>query len=341
MIENKKIFIFGGTGSLGYELVNRYISSNIIYNYSRDENKHWKMRLDFNHNSNISNLNFIIGNISDKTRVKSSLQRILPNIIIIASAMKHIDQCELNTHESISTNLLGTKNILDSIEEIYNENNSFKPIVVFVSSDKACSPINNYGMCKAISESLAVEKAYYLNDIKFVCVRYGNVLNSRGSIIPLLHEIGKDTNKTHFTLTHEKMTRFVMTLEQSVDLIEYAILHGESGDTIIPELVSMNVKDLLDIFSEIYKKPIKVTGLRPGEKMLESLINNTQSLRLKIQSCMQHNREKTYYHIKSNLTYKDKINIEDERDYNSDINPLDKDQLREYLNKLNLIQSSL
>ena len=341
MIQNKKIFIFGGTGSLGYEIVKRYISSNTIYNYSRDENKHWKMKLDFNHSSNISNLNFVIGNISDKQRVKSSLHRVLPDIIIIASAMKHIDQCELNTHESITTNLLGTKNVLDSIEEIYNENNSFNPIVVFVSSDKACSPINNYGMCKAISESLAIEKAYYLKNIKFVCVRYGNVLNSRGSIIPLLHEIGKDPKKTHFQLTHEKMTRFVMTLEQSVDLIEYAIMHGESGDTIIPELISMKVIDLIEIFSEMYNKPIKVTGIRPGEKMLESLINNTQSLRLKIQSCVQNERKKTYYHIKSNLTYKDNINVDEERDYNSDINPLDKNQLREYLTKLNFLQSSL
>ena len=166
MIENKKIFIFGGTGSLGYELVKRYLSKNTIYNYSRDENKHWKMKLDFNHDNNISNLNFIIGNISDKQRVKSSLQRFLPNVIIIASAMKHIDQCELNTHESIATNLIGNKNILDSIEEIYNENNLFTPIVVFVSSDKACSPINNYGMCKAISESLVLEKAYYFKNIK-------------------------------------------------------------------------------------------------------------------------------------------------------------------------------
>jgi FlaA1/EpsC-like NDP-sugar epimerase len=331
MLKNNKIFIFGGTGSLGYELVKRYLEQNIIYIYSRDENKQWKMKLDFSTHPQASNLRFIVGNVSDKERVKSSLQKYLPHIIIIASAMKHIDQCELNTHESINTNLLGTKNVLDSLEEITFTNDDYFFKVVFVSSDKACSPINNYGMCKALSETLTIEKAHYVNQGTFVCVRYGNVLNSRGSIIPLLHEIGNDPNKTHFTLTHENMTRFVMTLSQSVDLIEHAIMHEEvkGGDTIIPELISMKVKDLVEIFSEKYNKPIKVTGLRPGEKMLESLINNTQSIRM----C----KEDGYYHIKSAIDYKGKLDLENERDYNSDINPLSKEELKSYLEKLNLI----
>jgi len=329
MLNRNKIFIFGGTGSLGYELTHRYLSDNIIYIYSRDENKQWKMKLDFSTHPNASNLHFIVGNVSDKDRVKRSLQNVMPTIVIIASAMKHIDQCELNTHESIQTNLLGTKNVLDSIEEILYINPDYIVNTVFVSSDKACSPINNYGMCKALSETLTIEKAHYFKQAKFVCVRYGNVLNSRGSIIPLLHEIGKDPNKTHFTLTHENMTRFVMTLSQSVDLIEHAIFKADSGDTVIPELISMKVKDLVEIFSEKYNKPIKVTGLRPGEKMLESLINHTQSIRMI--------KEDGYYHIESVIDYKGKLDLENERDYNSDINPLTKEELRTYLEKLNLI----
>lgn len=324
LMDKKKILIFGGTGSLGYELNKRYKNNNEIYNFSRDECKHWEMKLYFNSNPNI---NFVIGNIADRIIVDSTIHRIKPDIIIIASAMKHIDQCEINTAESLKTNLLGTQNVLDSIEKGITNLTNLKT-VVFISSDKACSPINNYGMCKAISETLIIEKAHYIPSIKFVNVRYGNVLNSRGSIIPLLHKIGNDIEKTHFTLTSDQMTRFVMTLEQSVDLIHYAIINGESGDIIIPKLISMNVKDLIEIFSDKYNKPISITGLRSGEKLLESLINDTQSGR--IITCGD------YTHIKSVIKYPNIIN-NDMKDYNSKINPLTRDELKDYLCSLKLI----
>jgi FlaA1/EpsC-like NDP-sugar epimerase len=323
-MNNKIILIFGGTGSMGYELNNRYYKNNTIYNFSRDECKHWEMKLHFNSNPNI---HFIIGNVSDRSIVERTIMRVNPNIIIIASAMKHIDQCELNTSESLKTNLIGTQNILETIESNLHSLTNLET-VVFVSSDKACSPINNYGMCKAISETLIIEKAYYIPSIKFVNVRYGNVLNSRGSIIPLLHKIGKDSNKTYFNLTSEYMTRFVMTLEQSAQLIEYAILNGETGDTIIPKLVSMNVKDLIEIFSTKYNKPIQNTGLRSGEKLVESLINETQSGRVVING--------DYVHIKSVIQYPNIIN-KNMKDYNSKMNTLNKDELFNYLNNLKLI----
>jgi FlaA1/EpsC-like NDP-sugar epimerase len=326
MIQNQKIVIFGGTGSLGYEIVKRYINNNIIYNYSRDECKHWKMKLDFNNNKN---LNFIIGDIINKLKVEETLLRIKPNIIIIASAMKHIDQCEYNTDQSLNTNLLGVKNILDSIEEKQNELSESLKTVLFVSSDKACSPINVYGMCKALSETLVVEKSYYIKQIKFVNIRYGNVLNSRGSIIPLLHTIGNDDSKKYFTLTNENMTRFVMTLEQSVDLIEHTIINGESGDIVIPKLISMKVKDLIEIFSEKYNKPIKLVGIKPGEKLLESLINKSQSARIK--------NNGDYSHIKSIYNFNEVIDENVLNDYNSKINPLNKDELKEFLINLNLL----
>ena len=212
------------------------------------------MKLDFNDHQN---LNFIIGDIINKQKVENSILHVNPDIIIIAAAMKHVDQCEVNAEQCLNTNLLGVKNILDTIE-IHKDKLDLKT-TLFVSTDKACSPINTYGMAKAISEQLIIEKAYYIKSIKFVNIRYGNVLNSRGSIIPLLHNIGKDERKEHFILTHKDMTRFVMTLEQSVELIKYAIENGDSGDTII-KLVSMNLIDLLEIFSEKYKKPIKITS---------------------------------------------------------------------------------
>jgi len=338
-ITNKTILIFGGTGSLGYELVKRYLTTNIIYNFSRDECKHWQMKLDFQekmyniNNTNEKNLNFIIGDIINKNKVEETLLRVNPNIIIIASAMKHIDQCEYNTDQSLNTNLLGIKNILDLVELHQNMLNKLET-VLFVSSDKACSPINVYGMCKALSETLIVEKSYYIKNIKFINIRYGNVLNSRGSIIPTLHNIGNDKTKIVFYLTDENMTRFVMTLEQSVDLIEYGILKGESGDTIIPKLISLKVKDLIEIFADKYNKPIKTIGIKPGEKLCESLINLSQSARI----C----KKEDYIHIKSgfdfSLNYNNEgINYTNLTDYNSTINPLTKNELYEYLQKLNLL----
>lgn len=190
-MDGKNILIFGGTGSLGYALNTRYSKNNIIYNFSRDECKHWEMKLHFNSNPNI---HFIIGNVSDRSIVESTIKRIRPDIIIIGSAMKHIDQCEINTSESLKTNLIGTQNVLESVESNLLTLPNLET-VVFISSDKACSPINNYGMCKALSETLVVEKAHYIPSIKFVNVRYGNVLNSRGSIIPLLHKICNDPEK--------------------------------------------------------------------------------------------------------------------------------------------------
>jgi UDP-glucose 4-epimerase len=197
-----------------------------------------------------------------------------------------------------------------------------------VSTDKACEPTNVYGMAKALAESAIVEKSLYIKNRKFVNIRYGNVLNSRGSIIPILHEKGRDPEVNEFSLTHPDMTRFVMTLEQSVALIEYAIIHGESGDTIIPKLISLKMIDLMEIFSEKYGKPIKITGLRPGEKMLESLISETQASRLVKSSS-------GYMHIKP--VYKNLLVTEDIYNYNSKLNPLSKEELKEFMNDLNLI----
>ena len=169
-MNNKKILIFGGTGSLGYEITKQFVDNNKIYNFSRDECKHWNMKLDFNHHSN---LNFIIGDIINKQKVENSIIRVNPDIIIIAAAMKHVDQCEINAEQCINTNMLGVKNILDTIE-LHKDKLELKT-TIFVSTDKACSPINTYGMAKAISEQLMIEKAYYIKSIKFVNIRYGNV----------------------------------------------------------------------------------------------------------------------------------------------------------------------
>jgi FlaA1/EpsC-like NDP-sugar epimerase len=282
------------------------------------------MKIEYN---NHKNLHFIIGDIRDQDKIRQVLLRYNFDIIILAAAMKHIDLCEYESHECINTNLVGTQNVLNEIENNIKLLTNLKT-VCFVSTDKACSPVNIYGMTKALSELLIVEKSKYVLGIKFVCVRYGNVLNSRGSILPMLHKIGQSNDIPFFKLTDERMTRFVMTLTQSVDLIEHAILFAESGDIVIPKLISCKIKDLIEIFSEIYNKPVILDKLRPGEKMLESLINETQSMRLELNN-------NGYIYIKP--SYKNIISINEIKDYNSTINPLNKIELKEYLQKLNLI----
>lgn len=323
MLNNKTILLFGGSGSLGNKFIEKYISNNKITNFSRDECKHWKMSLKYKS----SNLKFIIGDIRDYNGVENAILREQPQIIIIMAALKHIDRCEYAINECVQTNFMGPLNVLNVVEK---NNDRLKNLecVVFVSTDKACEPTNVYGMAKALAESAIVEKSLYITNRKFINIRYGNVLNSRGSIIPMLHEKGKDPEVKDFTLTHEDMTRFVMTLEQSVELIEYGIEFGENGDTIIPKLISLKLKDLLEIFSDKYNKPIKITGLRPGEKMLESLISETQAMRLE-------KKDNGYMHIKP--PYKNLLITDDTHNYNSKINPLTKDELWDYLNELKLI----
>ena len=323
MFHNKKILLFGGSGSLGNKFIEKHIANNQITNYSRDECKHWSMSLKYK----TDNLKFIIGDIRDYQNVANAILREQPHIIIIMAALKHIDRCEYAIDECIKTNSMGPINVVNAVEK-NNDRLTNLEVVVMVSTDKACEPTNVYGMAKALAESAIVEKSLYVTNRKFVNIRYGNVLNSRGSIIPILHEKGNDLDVKEFTLTHEDMTRFVMTLEQSVELIEYAAEFGESGDTVIPKLISLKLIDLMQIFSEKYNKPVRVTGLRPGEKMLESLISETQAMRLV-------KKDNGYMHIKP--PYQNLLVLDDVHNYNSKINPLSKDELFEYLNRLNLL----
>jgi len=327
MFVNKTILLFGGSGSLGHEFIAKHIENNTIINFSRDEHKHWKMSLKFKN----PNLKFIIGDMRNYTSVETAIRRTQPHIIIIMAALKHIDRLEYQIEECLQTNTMGPINIVNAVENINHELTQLETILM-VSSDKACEPTNAYGLCKALAETAIVEKALHIKNRKFVNIRYGNVLNSSGSIIPTLHEKGNDPNVKEFTLTHPEMTRFVMTLGQSVELIEHAIEYGESGDTVIPTLISMNLMDLFDIFSKKYNKPIKITGIRPGEKMLEALISETQSMRLKVD-------KDGYYHIKPPFSgyYTD----ENVRNYNSKLNPLTRDQLEVYLNTLGLLNSAI
>ena len=311
----KKYLIFGGSGSLGTTLVQRLIRDNDICIYSRDESKHWALKNKFNS----KNISFMIGDIRDKDRVKESISRYRPNVIIIAAALKHVDICELSPAESIKTNITGPQNIADLVEENWKEYSEFLETVLMVSTDKACAPINVYGMSKAIAERVVLEKARNVSAIKFCGVRYGNVLESRGSIIPLfLHQA---THDEFLTVTREDMTRFLMTLDESVDLILDCISTAENGELYIPKLKSMRIIDLAQIFSKRYNKPIKVVGIRSGEKIHESMINDTESLR----TIERDNR----FVVKP--IYDTRIHNQDMFDFNSSLDILSIDELEQYL----------
>jgi UDP-N-acetylglucosamine 4,6-dehydratase len=280
-----RTLIFGGTGSLGRKLIERLLPTEEVAVYSRDEAKHWTIKNELSSGPlapRLSDLRFYVGDVRDPTRVRDVVRQYRPRTIIVAAALKQVDTCELSPYESVQTNLLGTQNIIDIVNDpVMSTGWGHIDAVLFVSTDKACAPVNVYGMCKAISERVVTSSAKTgVAGVKFLAVRYGNVMESRGSIIPLFKYQGM--HGTQLTVTDPDMTRFLMTLDDSVDLIQRALKDGRSGETWIPRLPSMRVGDLVQIFAERYNKPIKVIGLRPGEKMHEDLINMSESIRTRL-----------------------------------------------------------
>lgn len=269
-IIGQRILIFGGTGSLGKKLVQRFKDLNEVAVYSRDEAKHWTMR---NEMGNHRNLSFFVGDVRDFYRVKEVIKEFEPTILIIAAALKQVDTCEKYPLESVKTNVEGTQNVIDAVSSL--DNTTVKKIL-FVSTDKACSPVNVYGMCKSISERIVTSRAGS-SSVDFLATRYGNVLESRGSIIPLFKYQAEHCDE--LTVTDPGMTRFVMTLDDSVNLIANAISHGKTGDMWIPILPAMRIGDLAEIFASRHGKKIKIIGPRPGEKKHEDLVNLTESIR--------------------------------------------------------------
>jgi UDP-N-acetylglucosamine 4,6-dehydratase len=269
----KRVLIFGGTGSLGRALIGRWGKENEVGIFSRDEAKHWTIK---NQESTDSNLSFFVGDIRDPGRIRDVLREFQPEIVVIAAALKQVDTCESAPTESIKTNILGVGNVVDSCVELRSSLNSLE-CVLMVSTDKACSPTNVYGMSKALAERIVVSQSSKNLGIKFLGVRYGNVLDSRGSIVPLFRYQAQFND--HFTITDSRMTRFLMTLDESIDLIEDAISRGENGDFWVPRLRSMKIVELAEIFSYKYGKNIREIGIRPGEKLHEELVSTTESLR--------------------------------------------------------------
>lgn len=266
---NKTVLITGGTGFLGQALTEEILKQNpkSIRIFSRDEMKHHKFQEKFNYNKKIRNL---IGDVRDFPRLLKAMRQV--DIVIHAAALKRLDILEYNVDESIKTNILGTLNVVNASLE----NNVEK--AVMISTDKACSPVNTYGACKFVSERIFSESNYNKGDLKtiFTTVRYGNVLESTGSVIPFFSE--KITNGDPIPLTDPRMTRFIISPKEAVNLVFDALRYGIGGEVFVPRLSSFKIIDLIDILKEKYhrKNKIKIIGMRPGEKIDELMINYSE-----------------------------------------------------------------
>jgi UDP-N-acetylglucosamine 4,6-dehydratase len=268
MFKNKKLLITGGTGSFGNAVLDRFLSSDVdeIRVFSRDEKKQDDMRLLYKNEK----LKFYIGDTRDIDSLQDAMRGV--DFVFHAAALKQVPSCEFYPLEAIKTNMLGTENVLNSAIS-----NGVKRVIV-LSTDKAVYPINAMGISKAMAEKLVVAKSRNLSisDTVLCCTRYGNVMASRGSVIPLF--IDQILSGKLLTITDPKMTRFLMSLEESVDLVLYAFANAKQGDIFVQKAPASTVEDLakalLSIFSS--NSEIKIIGTRHGEKLYESLVSREE-----------------------------------------------------------------
>jgi UDP-glucose 4-epimerase len=286
MFSNKTILVTGGTGSLGKVLIRRLLSGELgtpkkIIVLSRDEAKQNDMRISYLkcsaptdeviYNNFRRLLEFRIGDVRDFHSVGSALQNV--DIVFNAAALKQVPSCEYFPYEAVQTNITGPENIVRAIREL----NLPVETVVGISTDKACKPVNVMGMTKAIQERIFINANLNCPQTRFICVRYGNVLASRGSVIPLFHE--QIIAGGPVTITTPEMTRFLLSLDQAVDTIFAAVKNARRGETYIPRVPSARVTDIAQ--SLIGKLPVKtiITGIRPGEKIHEILVSEEEANR--------------------------------------------------------------
>jgi len=268
MFKNKTLMITGGTGSFGNAVLKRFLSTEIseVRIFSRDEKKQEDMRLGLNNEK----LRFYIGDVRDYESVYQAVRGV--DYVFHAAALKQVPSCEFHPMEAIKTNVLGTDNVLSASTAA-----GVKKVLV-LSTDKAVYPINAMGMSKAMAEKIMIAKArsQLPGETVFCATRYGNVMASRGSVIPLFVSQIKSGNP--ITMTDPNMTRFLMSLEDSVDLVLYAFSHGSQGDIFVQRSPSSTVGDLGKAVKELFscKVPTRVIGTRHGEKLYETLISREE-----------------------------------------------------------------
>ncbi len=275
LFKNKTLMITGGTGSFGNAVLNRFIQTDIgeIRIFSRDEKKQDDMRHEFQikYPDASEKIKFYIGDVRDMQSVKNAMHGV--DYVFHAAALKQVPSCEFFPIEAVKTNVLGTENVLTAAIEAGVKN------VVCLSTDKAAYPVNAMGTSKAMMEKVIVAKSRTVSPekTKICCTRYGNVMCSRGSVIPLWIEQIK--NGAPITLTDAKMTRFIMSLEEAVELVLFAFEHGESGDILVQKAPACTIQTQAEAVCELFggdKNNIKVIGIRHGEKMYETLLTNEE-----------------------------------------------------------------
>ncbi|MDQ3748652.1 MAG: polysaccharide biosynthesis protein [Acidobacteriota bacterium] len=283
ILEGKRILITGGTGSLGQTLVRRLLSGEIgkparITIFSRDEAKQHYMRLDYLHRKEATDdviyqnsqdlLNFRIGDVRDYSSLLAAMRE--TDVIFNAAALKQVPSCEYFPFEAVMTNINGAQNIARAIRE----NNLPVETVVGISTDKACKPINVMGMTKALQERILIEANRDCPNTNFLCVRYGNVIASRGSIVPLFIEQVRKGQP--LTITLPEMTRFLLSLDKAVNTVFAAITQGRRGETFVPKVASARITDLAKALMGDKDLEIIYTGIRPGEKIHEIMVSEEE-----------------------------------------------------------------
>ena len=284
---DKTLLITGGTGSFGNAVLNRFLRTDIgeIRIFSRDEKKEDDMRHDFQARMpEVANkIKFYIGDVRNKSTLRYAMQGV--DYVFHAAALKQVPSCEFFPMEAVKTNVIGTDNTLDAAIE------AGVKCVICLSTDKAAYPINAMGITKAIEEKIAVAKSRYSGETKICCTRYGNVMCSRGSVIPLWIDQIRKGNP--ITLTEPKMTRFIMSLEEAVDLVLFAFVNGKNGDILVQKAPACTIQTQAEAVCELFahewgastgsaavgtaKENIKVIGIRHGEKMYETLLTKEEA----------------------------------------------------------------
>ncbi len=273
MFKNKTLLITGGTGSFGNAVLNRFLETDIgeIRIFSRDEKKQDDMRHEYQakYPEHSGKIKFYIGDVRDLQSVKNAMHGV--DYIFHAAALKQVPSCEFFPVEAVKTNVLGTENVLTAaIDEGVKK-------VICLSTDKAAYPVNAMGTSKAMMEKVVVAKSRTTDKTMICCTRYGNVMCSRGSVIPLwIDQIraGKD-----ITLTEPTMTRFIMSLEEAVDLVLFAFENGHSGDILVQKAPACTIRTQAEATCELFggdKDKIRIIGIRHGEKMYETLLTNEE-----------------------------------------------------------------
>ena len=334
MLKDKTLLITGGTGSFGKAVLSRFLLKDDfkeIRIFSRDEKKQESMRIGLNNNK----LKFYIGDIRDYQSVNQAMHSV--DYVFHAAALKQVPSCEFYPMEAIKTNILGAENVIRSSLENKVSN------VVFLSTDKAVYPINAMGISKAMMEKLVTAKSRSTNQETILCTtRYGNVMGSRGSVIPLF--IDQIKSNKPLTLTDPSMTRFMMSLQESVELVEFAFKNGSSGDTFVKKSPAANLMILAQALLELFgaKNEIKLMGTRHGEKLYETLLTREEMTKAEDMG--------DYYKITSDnrdLNYasfytEGEEDISKEEDYNShNTYQYNIEEMKSSLQKLDLIKDEL